>query len=157
MAVATDEQWVELRTALGSPDWAMDPELSTMAGRREQHDLIDKHLAAWCRTRSGDDIVGCLWGAGVPVAKVMQPHRQTQLPQLAHRRFFENVDHPVNGRAPHSTLPVRFSRGPARFHARHAPLLGEHNRELLSELGLTHAEIDELEALGVIGRTPAGR
>ena len=27
----------------------------------------------------------------MPVAKVMQPHRQTELPQLRHRRFFEHV------------------------------------------------------------------
>jgi crotonobetainyl-CoA:carnitine CoA-transferase CaiB-like acyl-CoA transferase len=47
------------------------------------------------------------------------------------------------------------SGGPQRFHRRHAPLLGEHNRELLTELGLTDAEIDELEAEGVIGRAPA--
>ena len=32
---------------------------------------------------SGDEIVERLWAAGVPVAKVMQPHRQTELPQLA--------------------------------------------------------------------------
>jgi crotonobetainyl-CoA:carnitine CoA-transferase CaiB-like acyl-CoA transferase len=36
-----------------------------------------------------------------------------------------------------------------------APLLGQHNRELLSELGLTDAEIADLEANGVIGTAPA--
>jgi crotonobetainyl-CoA:carnitine CoA-transferase CaiB-like acyl-CoA transferase len=34
-------------------------------------------------------------------------------------------------------------------------LLGEHNREVLTELGLTEAEIAELEAQGVIGTAPA--
>ncbi|HME48052.1 CoA transferase [Mycobacterium sp.] len=154
VAVATDEQWAGLRNAIGRPDWAMDPGLSTATGRRERHDLIDKHLAAWCRTRSGDDVVECLWAAGVPVGRVMQPHRQTELGQLAFRRFFEDVDHPVNPATPHSTLPMRFSRGPQRFHTRHAPLLGEHNRELLTGLGLTDPEVDQLEADGVIGRAP---
>jgi len=65
------------------------------------------------------------------------------------------VAHPVNGVAPHSSLPMRFSAGPRRFHQRHAPLLGEHNREVLAELGLTRAEIDDLEAHGVIGSAPA--
>ena len=41
------------------------------------------------------------------------------------------------------------------MHARPAPLLGEHNRELLSELGLTDEEIAALEADGVIGDAPA--
>ena len=59
-----------------------------------------------------------LWDAGVPVAKVMQPHRQTEIPQLQFRGFFEDVGHPVNDAAPHSTVPVRFSAGPDRFHLR---------------------------------------
>jgi crotonobetainyl-CoA:carnitine CoA-transferase CaiB-like acyl-CoA transferase len=155
IAVASDEQWTGLCDAIGQPDWALASELSTIAGRRAQHELVDEHLAAWCRGRAGDDIVERLWGAGVPVGKVMQPHRQVDLAQLQFRRFFEVVDHPVSGRSRHSTLPMRFSRGPDRFHKDHAPLLGEHNRELLSELGLDDSEIDALEADGVIGRAPA--
>ena len=85
----------------------------------------------------------------------MQPHRQTELAQLASRGFFETVDHPVNGPARLSTVPMRLSAGPCRFHTRPAPLLGQHNHELLTELGLDDAQIAELEADGVIGRTPA--
>jgi crotonobetainyl-CoA:carnitine CoA-transferase CaiB-like acyl-CoA transferase len=51
-------------------------------------------------------------------------------------------------------MPVRFSAGPDRFHLRPAPLLGEHNHELLTEIGLSDAEIAELEADGVIGHAP---
>jgi crotonobetainyl-CoA:carnitine CoA-transferase CaiB-like acyl-CoA transferase len=89
------------------------------------------------------------------VAKVMQPHRQTELPQLADRGFFEDVDHPVNATTPHSTLPFTWSRGPKRVHVGPAPLLGEHNREVLSELGLSDKDMDDLEAQGVIGTAPA--
>jgi crotonobetainyl-CoA:carnitine CoA-transferase CaiB-like acyl-CoA transferase len=91
----------------------------------------------------------------VPVAKVMQPHRQTEIPQLAAREFFEDVGHPVNARTPHSTLPFTFSRGPERIHTAPAPLLGQHNYELLAELGLTDDEIADLETQGVIGNAPA--
>ncbi len=155
MAVTTDEQWKRLCGAIGSPSWATDPKLITAAGRKERQDLIDEQLAAWCEHRSRDDIVATLWDAGVPVAKVMQPHRQTELDQLAFRGFFEEVDHPVNGPARLSTVPMRFSAGPCKFHTQHAPLLGQHNQELLAELGLTDSEIADLEADGVIGRTPA--
>ena len=154
IAVATDEQWERLSEALGSPSWASDPKLSTAAGRRVEQDLIDEQLAAWCEHRSGDDIVAALWPAGVPAAKVMQPHRQTELDQLSFRGFFEVVDHPVHGKANFSTVAMRLSGGPDRFHARPAPLLGQHNHEVLTELGLTAAEIADLEADGVIGRTP---
>ncbi len=140
IAVATDEQWAALRAALGDPAWAADPELATMAGRVRGHDRIDTLLGEWCRARSADDIVTVLWEAGVPVGKVMQPHDQPDLPQLAARGFFEEIDHPVIGSSRYSTLPMRFSRGPERIHHRHAPLLGEHNGEILTALGLTPAE-----------------
>ncbi|MGB6514973.1 MAG: CoA transferase [Mycobacterium sp.] len=154
IAVATDDQWERLCRALGSPSWATDPKLSTEARRRAHQDLIDEHLAAWCEYRSRDDIVRTLWDAGVPVAKVMQPHRQTELDQLVFRGFFEEVEHPVNGRAKLSTVPMRFSGGPGLFHTHSAPLLGQHNHELLAELGLTASEIADLEADGIIGCAP---
>ncbi|BBZ71971.1 CaiB/BaiF CoA transferase family protein [Mycobacterium paraseoulense] len=155
IAVNTDEQWRALCVAIGSSSWATDPELATATGRSENHDAIDERLTAWCARRGGDEIVATLWEAGVPVAKVMQPHRQTELDQLAFRGFFEEVDHPVNGPARLSTVPMRMSTGPSRFHRRHAPLLGQHNDELLAELGLSASEIADLEAGDVIGRAPA--
>ena len=154
IAVETDSQWKGLCEALGSPSWATDPVLADTAGRRARHDVIDGQLAAWCEHRSGDDIVTTLWDAGVPVAKVMQPHRQTELDQLSFRGFFEVVDHPVHGRANFSTVAMRLSGGPDTFHTRPAPLLGQHNHEVLAELGLTAAEIADLEANGIIGQAP---
>jgi crotonobetainyl-CoA:carnitine CoA-transferase CaiB-like acyl-CoA transferase len=151
IAVATDEQWASLCSALGEPELATDPVLANVSGRVREHDRIDAFLQEWCRARSADEVVERLWDAGVPVGKVEQPHRQPGLPQLEFRNFFEEVHHPVIGRSRYSTLPMRFSSGPERFHGRHAPLLGEHNSELLSELGLTRSEIGALEADGIIG------
>ena len=95
--------------------------------------------------------------ADVPVAKVMQPHEQATLLQLQHRGFFEDVEHPITGTARHSTLPMRFSRGPERTHRRHAPLLGEHTEAVLGGLGVSEEELARLEADGVIGHAPSGR
>ncbi|WP_197375073.1 CaiB/BaiF CoA transferase family protein [Mycolicibacterium baixiangningiae] len=153
IAVSTDAQWAGLCTAIGAVDWAADPALDCADGRRAAHDHIDERLSQWCVERSADDIVGCLWDAGVPVAKVMQPHRQIELPQLSHRGFFEEVGHPVNRPTPHSSLPFRMSAGPQRFHRHPAPLLGQHTEELLAELGLSADEIAQLAADNVIGHT----
>lgn len=151
IAVETDAQWQALRAALGDPDWAADPELATASGRRAREDVVDEHLSAWCRDRSGDEIVDVLWPAGVPVAKVMQPHRQVELEQLAARGFFEVLDHPVNAPARFTTMPFRLSRGPRPVHTAPAPLLGQHNHELLAELGLSADDVEALETEGVIG------
>jgi crotonobetainyl-CoA:carnitine CoA-transferase CaiB-like acyl-CoA transferase len=52
---------------------------------------------------------------------------------------------------------MRFSGGPGLFHTHSAPLLGQHNHELLAELGLTASEIADLEADGIIGCAPPMR
>ncbi|HEX4018805.1 MAG TPA: CoA transferase [Frankiaceae bacterium] len=154
IAVADDEQWEGLCAALGRPAWAMDPELRAFEGRQKRCELIDGHLTAWCGARTGEEIVDELWGFGVAVARVLQPHEQPELPPLQARGFFEPVDHPVNGQARHSTLPIRFAEGPQRFHVRHAPLLGEHTREVLESLGFEAAALEALEQAHVIGTTP---
>lgn len=156
IAVETDEQWQALRSALGDPGWAADAELDTESGRRAHEDVVDRHLGAWCRDRTGDEIVAGLWPAGVPVAKVIQPHRQTELEQLAAREFFEVLDHPVNAPARFTTMPFRLSRRTPPIHIAPAPLLGQHNHELLVELGLSDSDIEELMAAGVIGSAPPG-
>ena len=153
IAVATDEQWRALRTALDEPAWAADSALDTAAGRRRAQDEIDDRLAEWCRDKQSDQVVSRLAEAGVPVAAVTQPHHQPDLPPFESRHFFEEVKHPVIGNSRYSTLPIRFEHGPERWHTRHAPLLGEHNRELLGQLGLTSDELDALEAEGVIGES----
>ena len=77
IAVATDEQWLALRDALGRPAWAMDPALATAAGpARSSTTPSTTTCRAGATSGRGDEIVDCLWDAGVPVAKVMQPHEQ---------------------------------------------------------------------------------
>ncbi|MCK5754975.1 MAG: CoA transferase, partial [Mycobacterium sp.] len=155
IAVATDAQWSGLCDALGRPEWMVSGELATADQRHAHHDMIDRRLSTWCAEHTGDEVVSALWAHDVPVAKVLQPHRQNELAQLRSRNFFEPVEHPVNPTTLHSTLPFRFSRGPERVHTTPAPLLGQHNRELLREIGLDDADVDRLEAEGIIGSSPA--
>ena len=63
------------------------------------------------------------------------------------------ADHPVAGRYRVIPPPVRFGRTPASVR-RPAPLPGEHNAEVLTELGLTAAEIAQLQDEGVLRSRP---
>jgi len=158
IAVCTDAQWVALRGVLGDPEWAGDERLMTAAGRRTAHDMIDTELSAWCATRSASEVAELLCAAGVPAAAVVFPYETRLNPQLQARGFFEQLAHPVTGPVLHEGYPVRFSGGPDRFHRSPAPMLGQHNREILSSLlAMTESEIAALEANGVIGTRPVGQ
>jgi crotonobetainyl-CoA:carnitine CoA-transferase CaiB-like acyl-CoA transferase len=155
LAVADDAQWYALRMVLGGPAWADDPRLGTAEGRRVAHDLIDDELRAWTKDRDAEELADLLARAGVPAGVVIPSRDVVHNPQIRHRGLFEPERHPVTGDHDLPTLPFRFSRVPAWLR-RPSPTLGEHNDEVLAELGLPADEIAALGALGVIGDRPVG-
>jgi crotonobetainyl-CoA:carnitine CoA-transferase CaiB-like acyl-CoA transferase len=72
------------------------------------------------------------------------------------RAFYEVVDHPVVGSVATPTVPFRFA-SVDRWLRRPAPLLGQHNREILQELlGVDDAAYASLSERGIIGDHPRG-
>lgn len=83
------------------------------------------------------------------VGIVQTPRDLAECPQLEARGFFEEVDHPVAGKV---RVPFRLwsmSEGGATCRMP-APLLGQHNDEVLGDLGCSPAEIAGLKARGVV-------
>jgi crotonobetainyl-CoA:carnitine CoA-transferase CaiB-like acyl-CoA transferase len=157
ISVEHDHQWAALRDALGHPPWSKVPELDVAPGRHAAADAIDRELSAWCRERPAREVVAQLTAAGVPAAPVLPAHHAARIEQLAHRRFFEPITHPVTGESLYSGFPARFSAGPQLLHQRPAPMLGQHNEEILTGLlGLDDAEIERLARDGVIGTQVGG-
>ncbi len=76
-------------------------------------------------------------------------------PHFRERQHFHLVDHPVLGRRPVPRhLVARFDRFETRVGSA-APVLGQHNREVLQGmLGLSDEELASLEAEGVTGSEP---
>jgi len=156
LSVATDAQWDALRGLLGRPGWAEAPALATRDGRRAAHDHVDAHLRPWLAARDRDETVARLVAAGVPAAPVVDPRGTHAHPQLAARGFYETPEHPVVGRVETPGPPFRYASVP-RWLRRAAPTVGQHSREILSELcGLSGAELDALEEDLVIGTRPEG-
>jgi crotonobetainyl-CoA:carnitine CoA-transferase CaiB-like acyl-CoA transferase len=158
IAVTDDDQWQALRDFLGDPEWARDPALDHEPGRRAAHDRIDEELGHWCATRDARATADALSEAGVPAGHVVDGRDIAHNPQLLHRGFFGRERHPVTGEHPVPTVPFQFAtRRGCDWLTRHAPTLGEHNREVLGgELRLDDDELAALEASGLIGTRPVG-
>jgi crotonobetainyl-CoA:carnitine CoA-transferase CaiB-like acyl-CoA transferase len=155
VSVATDDQWAAMVDALGRPDWATDPELRTHAGRRAQHDRLDERLAAWAADVDLDKAVDLLVSAGVPAAPAVDARHTSEHPQYVARGYYEYPEHPVIGARGHPSVPFRFSSVDHWIRSA-APTLGQHNHEILADLGLSDDEIAALEAAEVIGTRPLG-
>jgi crotonobetainyl-CoA:carnitine CoA-transferase CaiB-like acyl-CoA transferase len=150
IAVPDDRAWHGLRQAMGDPAWATQPRLDTPEGRRAHAAEVDAALEAWTRTRASRDVERALQASGVPAAAVRSAAETWSDPHLRARDFYVRLEHPVLG--PHELpgLPIELSETPGRI-TRAAPLLGQDNRAVLTGLlGLSDAEVDDLEAQGVL-------
>ena len=65
--------------------------------------------------------------------------------------FWEAVEHPIVGELRYPGWPMRITPGPRRWYRTPAPLLGQHNDEVLGSIGVTPAELQALREAGVIG------
>ena len=96
-------------------------------------------------------VMDTLLSEGVPAGVVQRSSDLQQDPQLAHRRFFRNLDHQVMGTIPYPGHQFRISGydgGPRSA----APVLGQHNEEVLREvLGMTEDEVTEAIIAGALG------
>ena len=150
LSVTDDAHWRALAPLVGRPDWLTDPALADPAGRQAHHDQLDAALGAWAADHDVADAVAPLVAAGIPPARVLTVPWMFDDPQLVARRYYVPLHHARAGTRRYPGWPARFSSVPEP-HRRGAPTLGQHNAEVLAELGVTPAGVDALAAAGVIG------
>lgn len=149
LSVETDAQWESLAGLIG-----LDPQRHpSLDARVAAHDEIDAAVADWVAQRTTEAAEGALADAGVPAVACRNHGMLRFHPQFEARGFFEEVAHPAVGTHLMPAQPFRI-RGVDRWVRRPTPTLGQHNREVLGEAGLSDAEIDGLEAAGEIGTAP---
>jgi crotonobetainyl-CoA:carnitine CoA-transferase CaiB-like acyl-CoA transferase len=147
IAATSDAMWRGLAEAIGRPDLAA---LEADA-RRTREDEIDAAIEAWTQARQADAAMSGLQAAGVAAGVVRSPFDLAEDPHLKARGFWRMVDRPFCGPNIQSSLPFREEAGP--YPVRHAaPTLGEFNNDVLGGiLGLSAAELADLQAREIIG------
>jgi crotonobetainyl-CoA:carnitine CoA-transferase CaiB-like acyl-CoA transferase len=149
LSIESDAQWECFAALVGEPH-LQTPALLVEAERRRQADGLDYHIAEWTRTRTASAVEEALWLAGIPAARVVSPYDLRENPQLAHRRFFESLQHPVLGDLHLMTLPFPRPDGQGWIRTP-APMLGQDNWAVLSQSGIDQADFEVLRQSDVIG------
>ena len=128
-----------------------DPRFATVADRAkpENRDAIDAILTPWLMERGKEEICRLGQEHGLAFGYVATPEDVINSGQLDYRGYFEELEHPAAGRFTSPGGPFQM-RGTPWANGR-APLLGEHNSEVLSgALGYDREHIARLEREGVI-------
>jgi len=145
-AASTSSQ-IELLMQMAGIDSA---KFSTREARYERANELIAELGRWFAGQTRDQLFHEAQQWRIPMAKVCAIDELSELEQLRHRGFFQEVDHPLTGRRPYPGVPAKLSKTPAEPTKR-APLLGEHTREILAgRLGYSRREITALVEVGVV-------
>ncbi|MBI3931108.1 MAG: CoA transferase, partial [Chloroflexi bacterium] len=150
IAVFTDEEWQSFSRVIGNPAWVKKSKFRTLPARKENEDELDRLVEAWTINHSAEEVMTIMQAAGVAAGVVQTGEDLLEHdPQLKHRRFFWELDHPEIG-SYHALGPAfKLSKSPCEL--RPAPLLGEHNEYVLKQiLNLSDDEIAELVIEGVV-------
>lgn len=150
IAVFTDEEWDCFCTVIGNPPWTADPKFNTLLARKENECELDSLVEQWTINHSPEEVMNLMQAAGVAAGVVQTGEDILEHdPQLKHRHFFWELDHPEVGRYRAPRAAFILSKAPCEV--RRAPLLGEHNEYVLKEvLGMSDEEISELVIEGII-------
>ena len=105
-------------------------------------------LAELFSMRDRDDWVGTLRNAGIVAAPINSLLEASKDEDVLANGYVSEVEHPEAGTLRVHGHPWKFSETPARIGI--APKLGEHNDEILSDLGYDEAAISNLRERGII-------
>lgn len=128
-----------------------DERFSNNIKRVENHAILKPIIENWTQTKNIDDIVDLLLKVGIPSAPINTIDRVTKDPHIAVARemFIETV-HPVAGKITLTGNQIKFTNKKTAIRSP-APLLGQHNAEVLKEFfNFDDATIEELKNNGIL-------
>lgn len=146
-----DRQWAALARALDRPGWAKEGhDWATVPGRLRHRDAVDAAITAMTRQVDAVVLADRVQAEGGIAAPVTRAAHVPRSPQLQARRWIETIDHPWTGPKQLGGFLWRIEPEPPAWE-RPTALVGEHNREVLAELGFAATEIAAMEAAGAVG------
>lgn len=150
LAVASDKFWSLFCTIKEFTHLGSDPRYAKAADRVTHHDALVTSIGQVIRERPRAHWLMVFNTAGVPCGEIKTIAEVCTAPQLTARHAIIEMPHDSVGTIRNIGSPIRFD-GNVRDQNRPPPTLGQHTREVLSEvLSLAPGEIDALAAHRVI-------
>ena len=141
------ERWVNL---VGEEKWIDDPRFKDDLIRGENGTLISERMAKWCGKRTNQEAIKELEKSRIPVGEVLKAEETLREPHIIEKEAFIRLQYPTLDKDYSVAAPaVELSKKPGNIRTR-SPQLGEHNKQILSGLGYSEEEIEELRENRII-------
>jgi crotonobetainyl-CoA:carnitine CoA-transferase CaiB-like acyl-CoA transferase len=140
-----DAHWQKFCELSGRTDLLADKRFATLADRVANIDDTYEETAKTMAHRTTQEWLDIFGKTSVPTNAVNTLDGLIDDPHLKAVGFWQEMDHPTEGKLRMTRFPVNFSATPAE-NRRHQPQLGEHSMEILKEAGLSDEEIAALLA-----------
>ena len=130
-----NKQWDDFFALAGKPGMVSnDPRFKDYETRTRHIGELYGMVEEITETRPTQEWLDLLMPLNIPVVKLNRMDDLPNDPHLAAVDFFQGYEHPKAGTYNAMRPPLRFSKTPANIR-RHPPQLGEHNAEVLAEIG----------------------
>jgi crotonobetainyl-CoA:carnitine CoA-transferase CaiB-like acyl-CoA transferase len=153
LTAGTDEHYRRLTVLMEQPELNDDPRFDSnlKRGKTNRAELMDI-INAWSRQFTVDEVQAKLDGAGIPAARYNELPQVWEDPQVQHRKLRATTPHKwaEAGSVDLIASPLaQMEKSPATIR-KAPPLIGEHNDEILGELGYDEAAIAALKEAKII-------
>jgi crotonobetainyl-CoA:carnitine CoA-transferase CaiB-like acyl-CoA transferase len=139
----------EICRGLGIEDLSADPRFATHDLQVAHRDELQARLRVEFQRRTTDEAVAALDRVDILCSRVNSLEEALADPQVVHNEMVVEMHHPDLGPIKSVGIPVKLEGTPGAIR-RAPPRLGEHTREVLTELGFTPEEIEALAGAGAV-------
>jgi len=151
VACLNQKLWRGFCEAVDRPELADDERFETNADRVEQMDELEAEIEEALSAKTTEEWMDVLVEAGIPAGPVQSVEEALYNEQSEARGVVGEVSDDDGERTiPTIEHPLNFRHAESGFRSP-PPRLGEHNREVFSEVGYSEERLDELEAAGAFG------
>ncbi len=141
--------WPDLCRAIGRPELENDPRFKEMETRREHCEELIRIIDEVAASKTMEEWEKCFKEYNILYGRTQTPVEVTTDPQALANNIFAEVEHPEAGKIKLATPPVKFRQNPAAVKTT-APEIGQHNEEILLDLGYSWDDISQLKEQGAI-------
>jgi CoA:oxalate CoA-transferase len=135
---------------LGNPDWSKEEMFANPLLRGDYIVELNQLITVWTLEHTAGEINDLALHHGVPCSLVRSVKELVEDDQLAFRKFWQEVQHPVAGKIKYPGPPFAMSATPGKIE-RAAPLLGEHNEQVYcGMLGYSRQDLVKMRQAGII-------